>query len=265
MLLYGVSGTAALLLAGLAGLRLARYRRRPKFRRGLLRPLERTLLEALKERCDPAVQERLAKQTPLLRTHCRLHFEKLMSLELYPDRKDYPLFDADDMLFPRRDEFRLGSMSFVVHDAKFTAQFGAVNGRLFDVVIRPNPRRVLAAAKIDVTRFQQTTNPFETPLLATFDHRLAAIAAALPEDYVAWLRQADGFERGGWRVFPIAEVRSVPLGEHNYYCLASDGVIMLCVREGARSAQLYTCAIADDAVLPTDASFRAIIEGSATP
>ncbi len=263
VLLYAASGVLALLLAGLAALWLARYRRRPKFRRGPLRPLESTVLAALLERSAPPVRERLAKQIALLRVHCRLHFEKLMTLSLYPEREDYPLLDAPDVCFPNRNEFPLATMSFVIRDAKFSAQFSAVNGRLFDVGIRPNPRHVLATSEINVTRFQQKTDPFVTAAIGTFDERLATIDAALPEDYVAWLRQTDGFEHGEWRVYPLAEVRSVPLGDHNYYCLADDGAIVLYVREGSRGGRLYTCAIADDDVMPTDASFRAIIEGSA--
>lgn len=280
----------ALLFAVLAFLR---YRRKPKFRRGPLEPLERRLLAELTERSDPALAQRLRRQVELLTVHCRLHFDKSLSLDLYPGEQRTQI-EHDDVRFPNRSDFRLATISFTVGGQKFKAQFGATGGHLFEVIIRPNPRRHLHASDIEITRYErvgeamQATNELPhqrydivlalTGLLGEWSARfgledvyrpldksarsraLSRINATLPADYLEMMRQTDGFTVGSWHVLGLAEVRAVALGAHNYFILADEADVVACVREGAETSTVFVCAIADQSPTEEGASLRNVIE-----
>ena len=284
--------TPTLLFALLAFLR---YRRKPKFRRGPLEPVERRLLDALVERSDPPLADRLRRQIELLPLHCRLHFDKSLSLELYPGDQRAAI-EADSVRFPNQSDFRLATISFTLGGRKFKAQFEATGGRVFGMIIRPNPRRLLRAREIDVTRYERVGDAMEvsgeiphrrfepvpafTGLLgewsarfgleevyrpldkATTSRALAGIDAALPADYLEMMRQADGFAVGSWQVLGLAEVRSVALGADDYYLLANEGDTVACVRKGSKSATVYTCLIEDESPTEEGTSLRKVIEAA---
>lgn len=271
-----------------------RYRRMPKVRRGPLKPLERRLLAALVEHSEPGLAERLSRQIPLFTRYCRLHFDKSMSVDLHADEAGYARLEGSDVAFPNRTDFRLATLSFTLRGETFKAQFGATGGRVFDIVVRPNPRRLLSATDIEVTRYQRGDDAFEAkyripqepyeavPAFSGFlgewaqrfglhdvnrplegevaQRALAQIDATLPPDYLEILRQADGFTVGSWRVLGLAEVHSVPLGAHNYYHIAHDGAFAAYVREGSQDGLVYVCAIEDDMPLAEGTSLRELIE-----
>lgn len=288
---------AIALAAGFGLLVFLRYRRRPRFTRGALKPLEQRLLAALVEHSEAPLADRLRRQIELMPVHCRLHFEKMLSLELYPEPSDRPALDSADVLFPNRSDFRVATLSFRLRGQKFKAQFGATGGRLFDMIVRPNPGRLLHASDIEVTRYQLGENAFEvaariphdrhetppqlTGLLADWSKRyglgdvyrpldarttkraLAPIDAMLPADYIEMMRQTDGFTVGTWRVLGLAEIYRVALGDHNYYYLADDGAVVACVREGSKTGTICTCAIDDvDAPIEEGTSLAKVIDKS---
>src|SRR5687768_4086606 len=78
--------------------------RRPKFFSGDLKPLEKRLYDEFKTGLSPDAQKLLTAQLSTPKRGCRLYFEKSYSLELYSDNKDF--------LFPRKDNSKLGSLTF---------------------------------------------------------------------------------------------------------------------------------------------------------
>jgi hypothetical protein len=282
--------TPVLIFAVLAYLR---YQRKPKFRRGRLEPLEQRLLAELTERSDPALAERLRRQLALLPVHCRLHFDKSLSLSLYPG-EDSTQVESDDIRFPNRSDFRLATISFTAGEQKFKAQVGATGGRLFEMIIRPNPRRFLRSSVIEVTGYERAgdamqptaeiprqrydTVPAFTGILGEWSARfglddvcrpleksarsraLSRINATLPADYLELMRHTDGFIVGSWHVRGLADVRSVSLGAHEYFVLADEADFVACVREGSETGTVCLCAITGDSPIPEGASLTKVID-----
>src|SRR4051812_27860373 len=90
--------------------------RRPKFFKGDLKAFEKSLFSELQNKLPQEVGQLIPKQLDFLKRGVRLYFPKSYTLELYDDKTN-PL--SNDLLFNRKDEFKLATISFSHNDTKY--------------------------------------------------------------------------------------------------------------------------------------------------
>ena len=144
-----------------------RLRRRPSILPTSLPPLADTLLQTLLENSNSDVRERLIKQLALLRPHQKVDADESLTFEMTAERRDQAAVEAADVRFPNRSRIRLANMSFSIKEDEFTTEFNAFNGRLLDLIIRPDPGKLANRRDIKVDSFERITDPFSAAVPST--------------------------------------------------------------------------------------------------
>jgi len=263
-----ILGLIILIIVGLAFYSI--NSRRPKFFRGDLKAFEKSLFEELEKKLPQQIGQLIPKQLDLLKRGVRLYFPKSYTLELY-NGKTNPL--SDELLFNRKDEFKLATISFTHNNVKYKADFQIYSGRVWGMTIRPSPRKILGTKIKTFDKFKLSNDPTEnldfeivTEYYADNDifngtlqelkqkYRLTQIKkplpdkqrqlfinqseTKLPEDFIALCKQTNGFNVDEASVGGLGSWQSVPLDNDNYLMLAEKSSGCLTIKQSKRSTKL---------------------------
>lgn len=244
--------------------------RRPKFFRGNLKAFEKSLYQELERKLPSTVGQLIPQQLNYLKRGVRLYFDKSYTLELYED-KAKPL--PNDMLFNRKDEFKLSTISFSYNDTKYKAEFKTHSGMLYGLTVRPSPKKILGATiksfdkfilnndpteELDleiITEYYGDTDEFNRALQELNQkHKISHIKKPLPEkqrqlfiklsdtklpgDYLSLCEQTNGFNINDVTVFGLGTFQSVSLHDDNYLMLAEKSNGCLTIKQSKRTTKL---------------------------
>lgn len=244
--------------------------RRPKFFRGDLKEFEKSLFTELQNKLPQEVGQLIPKQLGFLKRGVRLYFPKSYTLELYDD-KTSPL--PNELLFNRKDEFKLATISFTHSDTKYKADFQTYSGRVWGMTVRPSPKKILGTKIITFDKFKLNNDPTEkldfeivTEYFADNEifngilqdlkqkYGLTQIKKPLPSkqrelfikqsetklpaDYISLCEQTNGFSINESTVGGLGSWQSVPLDDDNYLMLAEKSVGCLTIKQSKRSTKL---------------------------
>jgi len=219
-----------------------------------LTPLEERLLEAVAETLPHEARERYGQQVEGVNKVQR--FGAAREVNLYRMHGGKP-YNAPEMAFAdQRLEVELARVRFRIRGEEQIRKVSlyTVRGFLFSLVFDPpagpvshqNDLSLLDVELVsDPTRRQHPADP--RPILDTGSlsgelgrwharfgltdlrqplddgarqKRLAEIPARLPEQYLGLTQQTDGFLVGPWKVYGLAEIYGIALGEGQYQVLA---------------------------------------------
>lgn len=263
-----IIGCIILTIFGLA-IVLARARR-PRFFRGDLKTFEKSIFTELQNKMPPEVGQLISGQLGYLKRGVRLYFPKSYSLELYQDKTN-PI--PNELLFNRKDEFKLAILSFTHKNIKYKADFQTYSGRIWGMTVRPSPKKILGTKIKTFRQFKLTNDPTEKHdfeiVTEYFDeneafssilkdlkekYRLTQIKKPLPEkqralfiklsetklplDYLSLCEQTNGFCINDVFVAGLGTWQSVPLSDDNYLMLAETNVGCLLIKQSKRSTRL---------------------------
>lgn len=244
--------------------------RRPKFFRGNLKTFEKSLYQELERKLPPTAGHLIPQQLNYLKRGVRLYFDKSYTLELYEDKAN-PL--PNDILFNRKDEFKLATILFTHNDTKYKAEFKTYSGMLYGLTVRPSPRKILGATiktfekftlnndpteKLDleiITEYYGDTDTFNGALQELNQkHKISRIQKPLPEkqrqlfiklsdtklpdDYLSLCEQTNGFNINDVSVFGLGTFQSVSLDDDNYLMLAEKSNGCLAIKQSKRTTKL---------------------------
>lgn len=244
--------------------------RRPKYFRGDLKVFEKSIFIELENKLPQEVGQLISKQLDFLKSGVRLYFPKSYSLELYDDKTN-PLLN--EVLFNRKDEFKLASISFTHNDIKYIADFQTHSGRVFRMTVRPSPRKNLGTKIKIFDKFKLCNDPTEkldfeivTEYFADDEffngtlqdlkkkYGLTQIKKPLPEkqrvlfikqcdaklpiDYISLCEQTNGFNINEASVCGLGSWQSVPLDDVNYLILAEKSNGCLTIKQSKHSTKL---------------------------
>ena len=244
--------------------------RRPKFFKGDLKAFEKSLFSELQNKLPQEVGQLIHKQLDFLKRGVRLYFPKSYTLELYDDKTN-PL--PNDLLFNRKDEFKLATISFSHNDTKYKADFQTYSGRVWGMTVRPSPRKILGTKIKIIDKFKLNNDPTEkldfeivTEYFADNEflngtlqdlkqkYGLTQIKKPLPDkqrelfikqsetklpfDYISLCEQTNGFNINEVSVGGLGSWQSVPLDDDNYLMLAEKSVGCLTIKQSKRSTKL---------------------------
>jgi len=244
--------------------------RRPKFFRGNLKQFETSLFQELENKLPSPVRKLIPQQLNYLKRGVRLYFDKSYTLELYDDKTN-PL--PNDILFNRKDEFKLGTLSFTHSNIKYKAEFKTCSGMLYGLTVRPSPKRILGTAiktfdkftlnndpteKLDleiITEYYADTEKFngalnelkqkhivthiQKPLPDKQKQLLLKLSETkLPEDYLLLCDQTNGFKINDTSVFGLGTFQSISLDDDNYLMLAEKSNGCLTIKQSKRVTKL---------------------------
>jgi hypothetical protein len=244
--------------------------RRPKLFKGDLKAFEKSLFTELQNKLPQEVGQLIPKQLDFLKRGVRLYFPKSYTLELYEDKTN-PLLN--ELLFNRKDEFKLATISFSHDDTKYKADFQTYSGRVWGMTVRPSPRRILGTKITTFDKFRLTNDPTEkldfkivTEYFADNEifngtlqdlnqkYGLTQIKKPLPDkqrelfikqsetklplDYISLCEQTNGFSINEASVSGLGSWQSVPLEDDNYLVLAEKSSGCLIIKQSKRSTKL---------------------------
>jgi hypothetical protein len=279
----------AVIILLIAGLRIYAVITKPrKSFRGDLKPLEKSLFEELRKNLSAEAAELVLKQLAYLKRGDRIYFDKSFSLELYPD-KDNPM--PENILFNRKDEYQLATITFTIEGTKHKAQINTYSGRIWGMTVRPNPKKYLHKPAMSFDKFTLNNDPMEkldlevvTEFYDDIDHVNGLLGdlkkshtitqvkkplpdkqrqlfirlseTKFPEDYLSLCDQANGFEIDGVSVFGLEALRSLQLEDNNYLMLAEKEGGCLLIKRSKRSATMKYYSVEDETdVRSLDGSF----------
>jgi hypothetical protein len=244
--------------------------RRPKFFTGDLKVFEKSLFRELENKLPQNVGQLIPKQLGFLKRGVRLYFPKSYTLELYGDNTN-PL--SNELLFNRKDEFKLATISFTHNDIKYKADFQTYSGRVWGMTVRPSPKKILETKITNFDKFKITNDPEEkhdfeivTEFYAdneTFNgslqdlkqkYSLTQIKKPLPDkqrqlfikqsettfptDFILLCEQTNGFIIDEVSVSGLGSWQSVTLEDDNYLILAEKNSGCLTIKQSKRSRKL---------------------------
>lgn len=259
-----ITGTIIVAIIGFGLYRI--QSQRPKFFKGNLKPLEKRLFEELKKDLSAPAQQLLAEQLANLKRGCRLYFEKSYSLELYEDTKK-------EYLFPRKDDSKLGTITFQHNGQKYTATFPTYHGRIWGIQVRPSPKQFLNTSTIEVIKRKILNDPMEgidlivTPEYFTESENLPQLLkelkndfeitkikkalpenkrvlfiktkeTKLPEDFLELTKATDGFEIGDIQVYGLSGMESVAMDDNDYLKLVETTQGVLTIQQSKQTTRL---------------------------
>lgn len=244
--------------------------RRPKFFTGNLKAFEKSLFKELENKLPPKVGQIIPKQLDFLKRGVRLYFPKSYTLELYEDKSN-PL--SDELLFNRKDEFKLAIISFTHNDIKYKADFQTYSGRVWGMRVRPSPKNILGTTINIFDKFKLSNDPTEKldfEIMTEFyadneifngtlqdlkqKYSLTKIKKPLPDkqrklfikqsdtklpaDFISLCEQTNGFNIDEVCVSGLGSWQSVPLEDDNYLMLAEKNCGCLTIKQSKRSTKL---------------------------
>lgn len=271
-----IIGIIALIIVGLAFYLV--NSRRPKFFKGGLNPLEKSLFKELENKMPTQAGQMIPKQLIYLKRGVRLYFEKSYTLEV-AESKENPI--PEEFRFNRKDEFKLASMSFSINGSKYKADFQTYRGRISGMTVRPNPKNRLGSIAKSFDKFSLVNDPSEELDLKIaqefyagdeiFDgilsdlnqkYKLSNIQkplpqrqrqlftrlsdTKLPEDYLVLCNQTNGFEINDAVVFGLGMLQSVSMEDDNYLKLAENGDGCLAIKQSKRTTKIKSYSYEDE-------------------
>jgi len=263
-----IIGCVILTIVGLAFYSI--HSRRPKFFRGNLKAFEKSLFTELENKLPQQVGQLIPKQLDFLKRGVRLYFPKSYTLELYDDKTN-PL--SDELLFNRKDEFNLATISFSHNNTKYKADFQTYSGRVWGMTVRPSPRKILGTKIKIFEKFKLSNDPTEkldfeivteyyaeneiingslrdliqkyglTQIKKPLPHKQQELfikqsETKLPTDFISLCEQTNGFTINGTSVGGLGSWQSVPLDDDNYLVLAEKNSGCLTIKQSKRSTKL---------------------------
>lgn len=238
-------------------------RRRPKFFRGRLKPLEKSLYQELARKLPPAAAKRMTEQLSYLRRGVRCYYPKSYTLELFDDA-ERPL--PKEVRFERADAYTVATVHFTMGQIKYKAEMAAAQGRVSGITVRPNPKAILFTSMKEPDRFRLNNDSMEKGEIETstdyfppdspFDGRLGALAAEhvvrevrrplaeeqwkqllrrsdtrFPDDWIDLFRQTNGFMLDNCQVFGWGAMEDLSLEDGTYRMLAEKASGCLAIRK----------------------------------
>lgn len=263
-----ITGCVILTIVGLAFYSI--NSRRPKFFKGDLKAFEKSLFTELQNKLPQDVGQLIPKQLDFLKRGVRLYFPKSYTLELYDDKTNSL---SKELLFNRKDEFKLATISFSHNDTKYKADFQTYSGRVWGMTVRPSPKTILGTKIKTFDKFKLTNDPTEkldfeivTEYFAdnqTFNgilqelkqkYFLTQIKKPLPDkqrelfikqsdtklplDFISLCEQTNGFNIKEASFGGLGSWQSVPLEDDNYLMLAEKSNGCLTIKQSKRSTKL---------------------------
>jgi len=217
-------------------------------------PLEQKVLGAVGAALDPEARRRFERQVEAVNKVQRLGDAR--EVNLYRMRRGRPRNDPETAFADRRLEAELARVRFRVPGEDWTRSVTLylVRGFLFSLVFDPAAGAVLDRDDIDIVDVRLAIDPMRdreppgprppadpgrfTGRLAHWrEHyelreisqpldpgdrrqRIGEIPARLPADYLGLTEQSEGLVVGPWKVYGLAEVYGISLGEAEYQVLA---------------------------------------------
>lgn len=244
--------------------------RRPKFFNGDLKPFEKSLFCELQNTLPQDVGLLIPKQLDYLKRGVRLYFPKSYTIELYAEKTNAL---PNELLFNRKDEFKLATISFAHNNIKYKANFQTYSGRIWGMTVRPSPKKILGTKiktfhkfklindpteRLDfeiVTEYFTDNETFNGPLQELKqNYSLTQIKKPLPDkqrdlfikqcetklpaDYISLCEQTNGFKINEASVSGLGSWQSVPLEDDNYIMLAEKNGGCLTIKQSKRSTKL---------------------------
>jgi len=244
--------------------------RRPKYFKGDLNAFEKSLLNELQNKLPTDVGQLIPKQLDFLKRGVRLYFPESYTLELYSDKTN-PL--PNELLFNRKDEFKLATISFAHNDTKYKADFQTYSGRIWGMTVRPSPKKILGTKIKTFDKFKLSNDPTEkldfeivteyfaddetfTGILQDLKQKyglthikkplpskqrelfIKQCETKLPADYISLCEQTNGFSVNELAVSGLGSWQSVPLDDDNYLMLAEKSIGCLIIKQSKRSTKL---------------------------
>lgn len=244
--------------------------RRPKFFSGNLKPFEKSIFQELENKLPSPVGQLIPQQLKYLKRGVRLYFDKSYTLELYEDKTN-PL--PNEILFNRKDEFKLSTISFSHNETKYKAEFKTYSGMLYGLTVRPSPKKILGTAIKTFDKFTLNNDPTEkldlqivTEYFADTDifdgnleelnkkHNINNVQKPLPEkqrqlfikfsdtklpdDYLLLCEQTNGFRVNDASVFGLGTFQPISLDDDNYLMLAEKSNGCLIIKQSKRTTKL---------------------------
>jgi hypothetical protein len=259
------------LILGIVGLAFyLPYHNRPKFFRGSLKPFEKSLFSELENKLGSPAGQLISKQLACLKRGVRLYFAKSYTLELYEEKND-PI--PDIILFERKDEFQLATLSFTVGETKYQAEFTTYSGRVWGMKVRPNPKKLFSRTLTKFDRFKLNNDPMEQlglginveyypegahfeGLLGEFSKKyvLSEVQKPLPKkqkelflklsetkwpaDFLELCDQTNGFKIDGIQVAGFGSMQELALEDGNYLTIAEKEGGCLSIRKAKKKTEL---------------------------
>ena len=244
--------------------------RRPKFFNGDLKPFEKSLFCELQSKLPQDVGLLIPKQLDYLKRGVRLYFPKSYTIELYAEKTNAL---PNELLFNRKDEFKLATISFAHNNIKYKADFQTYSGRIWGMTVRPSPKKILGTKIKKFHKFKLINDPteildfeivteyftdnetFNGPLQELKqNYSLTQIKKPLPDkqrdlfikqcetklpaDYISLCEQTNGFRINEASVSGLGSWQSVPLEDDNYLMLAEKSGGCLTIKQSKRSTKL---------------------------
>jgi hypothetical protein len=269
---------------------------REKLSTRLYTPVEEDLLAALKAELSPEAAALLAGQLEQVSKVQRLYSPTSVEINLYPIKGKKVVRDPT-LKFPAEGEIKLGTIVFKKPDTSeptWKADLYAVNGWLFSIVIRPNPKPV-QAFHVEVVSVETVADPMEPSLKVEvkklghaphlegwlddwleeheatdfspplpeqlYTHFLSKVDAKLPDDYPEIVSQLEGLIVENVSILGLSEIYLVHLPDADFYFLAEiHGEGMLGVKEGSQDQKLYFRSYEGDKQEELGTSFRRAVE-----
>jgi hypothetical protein len=263
------------------------------FRREVIAPLDKQILDAVRARLAPEAQAIWDEQ---LRTFRRSQLILGTEVNYYPASPDEPT-----MRFPHhpQEDRRLAVVRFEWHNTVFRAIIYLANGCLFSIHYSRDVRRIRKRCDVEIKilSVELLSDPMHpdspvSPEIVSDPSLLPAISGwlaewiaqhpvlemaypmdanererwltrrrlLLPDDYHELLKQCDGFTTGDVDVFGISSMYDVHVGEHIYWVLAGRGGGFIVAREGDQQPRVYYFHHEDEAPSAEFTSFREALQ-----
>lgn len=262
----------------------------PRLRRDPVAPLERAILDNVRQHLSPEAQAIWDQQiSAIVLSQCILGREVNYYIGRHTSVPEFPHIE--------QEVNRLATVSFEYGSVAYKARVYLVNGRVFSIEFNRDVRSVRKRRDIRVISVTLHTNPMqlspripqpESIALAQvqpkgwlaewiehypIDIMLAAVSPEerkqalqhrglqnLPEDYKELLEQCDGFAGGDYTVFGVSGMYEVSLGEDVYWVLAERGGGFLMAHEGDCEARVYFVHHEEAAPSQVFCTFRGALE-----
>jgi len=142
-------------LAVVVGRLYEKYTLGPRSFKGGLKPLEIALFKELETRLTNGGGEVVSHQARNINRGKRSYFHKRYLLELYGNSSYI------ELLFTRKDSFKLATLSFVFASEKYNVEFKAYDGSIVEMTVKPSCKKILWTNKPVITKFRLANDPME--------------------------------------------------------------------------------------------------------
>lgn len=236
-----------------------------------LKPLEKKLLNELRSHLEPAAQKILDEQLKEPLNGFRYYFDKGYTLELYINVHDSkrPMRPG----FPLNSSATLATLTFHHKATQYKTSYKISGGALYNVNVRPNPKKILGRQDITFTKFKIVNDPMTRVEIPSqievyrpdeqlpgvlkdlndihalknvhkplsdrqLKHLQSVYGTAFPADYLDLIKLTNSFEIGNSIIQPFSGLESVANDSGDYLKLVDTPEGVLCVKSGSRTSKL---------------------------